>query len=218
MTRKIALFDLDGTLTDPAVGIVASFRAGLEAVDIDPDDQGPLERFIGPPLQDSYAAFGLDAKGVDTAVAGYRERFAAGGMFENEVYPGILELLVSLRADGWVLGVATSKPEKFTHLILRHFDLADSFDAVAGATMDGSRRHKYDIIVHALGLLDAKGEDRVIMIGDRAVDIEGAHKAKISAIGVVYGYGSPEELIGANPAALAGTAAEIGELLGSDLR
>lgn len=212
--QKIVLFDLDGTLTDPAVGITASFAAGLTAVGIEPESAGKLERFIGPPLQDSYATFGLDEATVEAAIAGYRQRFAAGGMFENEVYDGIPELLGALKADGWILAVATSKPEKFTNLILRHFDLYDFFAVIAGATMDGSRRNKYDIIVHALAQIDHRPEDRIVMIGDRAVDIEGAHRANISAIGVVYGYGSPEELIAANPEALAGSPAELGPLLG----
>jgi len=209
-----ALFDLDGTLTDPAEGIVASFAAGLVSVGLDPDDHGDLTRFIGPPLQDSYASLGLDEDRVEAAVAGYRERFAAGGMFENEVYPGIPELLGSLAEAGWTLAVATSKPEKFTHLILRRFELADHFSVVSGATMDGSRRHKYDIVMRALAELGAMPNDRSVMIGDRSVDIAAAHKARIGSIGVVYGYGAPEELIGANPDALAGSPEEIGPLLG----
>jgi len=209
-----ALFDLDGTLTDPAEGITASFAAGLVAVGLDPDDHGDLTRFIGPPLQDSYGELGLDTAGVEAAVAGYRERFAAGGMFENEVYPGIPKLLDDLTEAGWTLAVATSKPEKFTHLILRRFELADHFTVVSGATMDGSRRHKYDIVMRALEQLDATPADRSVMIGDRAVDITAAHKAGIGSIGVVYGYGTPEELIGANPDALAGSPDEIGPLLG----
>jgi phosphoglycolate phosphatase len=217
-TAAIALFDLDGTLTDPAEGITASFRSGLEAVGIDPATAGPLERFIGPPLHDSYASFGLDGDGVEAAVAGYRERFGSGGMFENQVYEGVPELLEELQQRGWRLAVATSKPEHFAVPILNHFGLAAYFEVIAGATLDGSRRHKVDVIHHALRQLEPPDGARVVMIGDRNADIDGAKAAGVGSIGVVWGYGSMAELIAADPDALAAEPAELVELLGPPTR
>ena len=202
---NVALFDLDGTLTDPAVGIVRSFRHGMDAVGINAADHEPLERFIGPPLQESFAGIGLDDGGVAAAIEGYREYFAVTGIFENLVYDGVVELLTELKAEGWTLAVATSKPEPFTNRILDHFDLAQFFTVAAGATMDGSRRHKKDVIKHALDQLDWRddGQGNAVMIGDRDVDIRGGQALGLSTIGVVWGYGSVEELIEANPDALA---------------
>jgi phosphoglycolate phosphatase len=208
---NIALFDLDGTLTDPAVGIVRSFHHGMEAVGIDPAAHEPLERFIGPPLQESFAGMGLDSRGVAAAIEGYREYYAVTGIFENVVYDGVPELLTQLKTDGWVLGVATSKPEPFANRILDHFGLADFFTVTAGATMDGSRRHKQDVIKHALGQLNWVPHEtgKTVMIGDRDVDIAGGHALGLSTIGAVWGYGSVEELIEERPSALASKPSEI---------
>lgn len=211
----IALFDLDGTLTDPAVGIVGSLKHGMEAVGIDPSSHDPLEQFIGPPLQETFASMGLDDAAVEAAIEGYRERFATVGIFENKVYNGIPEVLDQMRQDGWTLAVATSKPEPFANRIVDHFGLADYFEVVAGATMDGSRRHKKDVIAHALDQLGGKpsGVAKAVMIGDRDVDIKGGQAHGLSTIGVVWGYGSVEELIDASPSALAAHPSEIPEAL-----
>lgn len=202
---NVALFDLDGTLTDPAVGIVRSMRSGMQSVGIDPSNHEPLEQFIGPPLQESFAAMGLDDGGVARAIEGYREYFAVTGIFENVVYEGIPDLLTHLKTEGWTLGVATSKPELFANRILDHFELTEFFEVVAGATMDGSRRHKQDVIKHALQQLNWKPSPQgtAVMIGDRDIDIQGGQAHGLATIGVVWGYGSPEELIEADPSALA---------------
>jgi len=210
-----ALFDLDGTLTDPAAGITACIRHGLAAVGFDASDHEPLERFIGPPLSDSFAGIGLSSTQVDEAIAAYRERFAIAGMFENRVYDGIAELLTGLTEAGWTLAVATSKPDVFANRILEHFELDSFFDVVAGATMTDTRRSKRDVLTHALDELGPRSPDaRTIMIGDRRLDIDAAHACDIGSIGVLYGYGSPEELIPANPSALANSPEEVGVLLG----
>jgi len=214
-TAGTALFDLDGTLTDPAEGITACIRHGLAAVDVDADKHGPLERFIGPPLNDSFAGLGLTPDQVDEAITAYRERFAIVGMFENEVYDGIPELLRGLTEARWTLAVATSKPDIFAVKILEHFELRSFFEVVAGATMTGTRRTKVDVLKHALAELGPRtSADRMIMIGDRRLDIDAAHACGIGSIGVLYGYGSPEELIPANPSALANSPEEVGTLLG----
>ncbi len=214
--RNLALFDLDGTLTDPAEGIVGSLLHGMAAVGVDPNDHEPLEQFIGPPLQESFAEMGLDNAGVAAAIEGYRERFATVGIFENKVYDGIPELLQQMQNDGWTLAVATSKPEPFAVRIVDHFDLTQYFEVIAGATMDGSRRHKKDVIQHALDQLhhqSGAGGPKPVMIGDRDVDIKGGQAHGLSTIGVVWGYGSVEELIDAGPSALAAQPSEIPEAL-----
>ncbi len=208
---------MDGTLTDPAEGIVASFRSGFVAVGLDPADHEPLSRFIGPPLQETFAAAGLAPDKVVEAIAGYRSFFATQGIFQNRVYDGIVEVLTGLQADGWLLGVATSKPEPFTERILDHFELTDYFDVVAGATMDGARRHKADVIAHALALTAPLGQvRRAVMIGDRAVDISGAKAHGLASIGVTWGYGGIEELVAADPSALAAEPGELPDLLSED--
>ncbi len=212
--RSLALFDLDGTLTDPAEGIAESFRQGFAAVGLDPDDHEPLDRFIGPPLQETFAAAGLDPDAVKAAIGGYRSYFAVQGIFQNQVYEGIDGVLSALKAEGWLLGVATSKPEPFTERILEHFDLAHYFDVVAGSTMDGTRRHKVDVIAHAMALVAPLGGiRRAVMVGDRAVDINGAQAHGLGSIGVTWGYGSLDELVAAGPSALAAEPGEILELL-----
>ena len=213
--HNLALFDLDGTLTDPAEGIVGSLEHGMAAVGVDPALHQPLEQFIGPPLQETFGSMGLDSDGVAAAIEGYRERFATVGIFENVLYAGIPQLLQQLKAEGWTLAVATSKPEPFATQILDHFDLSGYFEVIAGATMDGSRRHKKDVIQHALDQLGWKrsGGAKAVMIGDRDVDIKGGKAHGLSTIGVVWGYGSVEELIDAAPSALAGQPSEISEAL-----
>ncbi len=211
----VALFDLDGTLTDPRVGIVACLEAGMASVGLDPADHGDLARFIGPPLQETFASFGLEPSAVDQAIQSYRERFATHGMFENEVYPGVVELLRTLHEAGWVLAVATSKPELFAVRILMHFGLAEWFAGVAGATMDGSRRSKADVVAHALELVGHPDPATVVMIGDRSHDIVGARAHNVRAIGVTWGYGGLDELIAADAWRLANSPEEIPELLGA---
>ncbi len=209
----VALFDLDGTLTDPKVGIVSCIQTGLSAVGVDADGHGDLSRFIGPPLQESFAELGVPSDRIADAVAAYRERFATHGMFENEVYPGVIEMLRRLRDAGWVLGVATSKPELFAVRILMHFELAEWFAAVAGATLDGERRTKADVVGHALTLVDRDPGGRVIMVGDRSHDIVGARAHGLNTIGVTWGYGMLDELMAADAWQLANTPGEVADLL-----
>jgi len=159
---------------------------------------------------------GLSPAQVDAAIAGYREHFGVTGIFENRVYDGIEEALDALLAAGWTLAIATSKPEPFATRIADHFELTDRFTVIAGATLDGTRRHKSDVIAHALAQLADRGDGSIgagVMIGDRAVDIAGGHRHGLATIGVVWGYGSPEELIEAAPSALSGHPRELPELI-----
>lgn len=189
------LFDLDGTLTDPGEGITNSVAYALEKFEIKNEDRSQLYKFIGPPLKDSFMEFyGFSEEDALKAIAYYRERFREKGMFENMVYDGIVELLSKLKYAGKKLIVATSKPEEFTLTILKHFDLLQYFDYVAGATMDGSRSEKEEIIHYALEHCQIENLDETVMVGDRKFDILGAKANGIDSIGVLFGYGSLEEL------------------------
>lgn len=192
---KYIFFDLDGTLTDPGIGITNSVAYALDKYNIKVEDKKKLNIFIGPPLQDSFKMFyGFDDEKAMEAVEYYREYFKDKGLYENEVYPNIYELLEELKRRNKKLVVATSKPEVFTHKILDYFNLSKYFDFVAGATLDGSRSKKADIIRYAIEGLNIENKNDVIMIGDRKHDIIGANQNNIDSIGVLYGYGSIEEL------------------------
>lgn len=189
------LFDLDGTLTDPGEGITNSVAYALEKFEIKNEDRSQLYKFIGPPLKDSFMEFyGFGEEDSQKAITYYRERFREKGMFENKVYDGIVELLSKLQKAGKQLIIATSKPEEFTLTILKYFDLLQYFDFVAGATMDGSRSEKEEIIHYALEHCQIENLDKTVMVGDRKFDILGAKANGIDSIGVLFGYGSLEEL------------------------
>ena len=192
---QIILFDLDGTLTDPGLGITNSVMHALKKWGIEVKERESLYRFIGPPLQDSFMQYyGFSAEDAEKSVTYYREYFREKGLYENEVYPGVEKLLIDLKAAGKTLAVATSKPEEFAIRILKHFQLDGYFDVIAGATMDSSRSKKADVIAYCLDRLGANDLSQVVMVGDREHDIIGAKKVGIDSIGVLVGYGSREEL------------------------
>lgn len=194
MSYKTLLFDLDGTLTDPFDGITRCVQHALACQGIEVSDRQTLAPFIGPPLAEAFAEFhGLSAEQAVQAVADYRERFAQVGMYENRVYDGIPELLAGLKAGGWQLFVATSKPWAFARPIIEHFGLSAFFDEIHGSELDGRRTDKRALLAHVLREqgLDA---DETLMIGDRRFDIEGARHNGVRSAAVSYGYGSAEEL------------------------
>ncbi|MFQ6862258.1 MAG: HAD family hydrolase [Beduini sp.] len=188
------LFDLDGTLTDPALGITNAVSYALKHYGIDEDYQNLL-RFIGPPLVDSFMEYyGFDQEKAQEAIVYYREYFSDKGMYENEVYDGMENLLAALKDEGYILAVATSKPEEFAKKILDHFHLSHYFTEICGATMDSSRSKKGDVIAYALNQLKISNPNTAIMVGDRQHDIVGAHQNQLKAIGVLYGYGNEAEM------------------------
>ncbi len=201
------LFDLDGTLTDPKAGIVGSIRHALDTLGCAaPAD---LEWCIGPPLRESFAIL-LDSSDPDRiagAVSAYRERYAAIGMYENSVYDGVAELLASLSAMGYRVVVATSKPWFYAEQIVRHFGLAEFLGHVYGSELDGARSDKGELIGYILER-EGVGAETVMMIGDRRHDLAGAFSQGVRAAGVAYGYGSLEELGGAE--VVFGSPGEIG--------
>jgi len=189
------LFDLDGTLTDPAEGIVGCIQHVLESLDAPVPPASLLTRYIGPPLRESFATL-LEQPGasaVEEAVRRYRERFEASGMYENRVYPGVEELLERIAGMGWRAYVTTSKPTLYARRILDHFGLSGSFVAIYGSEMDGRLTRKRDLLSHVLVAEFLAIEDTV-MVGDRAEDILGARNHHLASVGVTYGYGSPQEL------------------------
>lgn len=207
------LFDLDGTLTDPAEGITNSVAYALERYGIRVEDKKSLYSFIGPPLNDSFMQYyGFSPEKAMEAIGVYREYFRDRGIFENEVYEGIPELLDRIKKSGRKIVLATSKPEEFAVRILEHFDLIGYFDVVAGASMDEKRNKKGDVIKYAMekGGLSAEG---AVMIGDREHDIFGAVENGLPSIGVLYGYGDRKELEAAGAAYIAEAVKDIFELL-----
>lgn len=188
------LFDLDGTLTDPGLGITNSVMYALEKFGIQVEERSLLYKFIGPPLKDSFMDFyGFDEEKADQAVVYYREYYKEKGIFQNKVYNGIPELLESLRAEGKNLLVATSKPELFAKQILDHFDLSGYFCKIAGSDFEGIRNTKGKVIAYALES-SQKQPRSAIMVGDRFHDIEGAKENNMDSIGVLFGYGDRKEL------------------------
>lgn len=210
MNREYLFFDLDGTLTDSMPGITRAVQYALRHLGIEVDDLRTLCPFIGPPLKDSFRdIYGLGDEQIDVAVEKYREYYEPRGMFENTPYAGIPQLLGDLRAAGYRLAIATSKPEHLACRIAAHFGLTDAFALIAGCSPEGSRETKADVIRHALNALGIEEKRQVVMIGDRRHDIEGAAAAGVDAIGVLWGYGSREELLTAGANTLA---ADVGEL------
>ncbi len=204
------LFDLDGTLTDPGTGITNSVMHALKKHGIEVNNRRELYSFIGPPLKDSFMKFcGFTEEEAMRAIEEYREYFRPYGMFENEVYPGIPDLLSELNNSGKRLILATSKPDIFSIEILKHFGLYDHFDFFACATMDEKRVTKPEIIRYALDELKITDLDTCVMVGDREHDIFGAKAAGIRSIGVLYGYGTREELEKAGADAIAETVEDL---------
>lgn len=214
MKKEYILFDLDGTLTDPMVGITRSVQHALRAYGIEETDLNALCPFIGPPLKDSFMKYyGFSDKQAEEAIGKYREYFAVTGIFENRVYEGIETMLKNLRSSGRTLMVATSKPEKFAVKILEHFRLAPYFDWVCGASMDEKRVRKGDVIAYALETAGIKDVSKAVMVGDREHDVIGAKEHSMDCVGVLFGYGSRQELEAAGAKTVAATVEELEQVL-----
>lgn len=193
MRYKTIIFDLDGTLTDSAEGIINTIKYSLDKAGINYNGVN-LNTFIGPPLLDSYIAYlGINKDDALKAIEYYQERFSTLGKFENKVYAGVENMLKTLKSFGYTLLVATTKPEVFAIEILKHFHLFDYFDVVSGGSLDQKLSDKAEILKIAINRNKADYRSS-IMIGDRKHDIIGAHKNNIPCIGVLYGYGNIEEL------------------------
>ena len=208
------LFDLDGTITDSAPGIINSVAHALQKFGIPVEDRSTLRRFIGPPLQQSFMQFyGLSADEGKLGIKYYREYYTTKGIFENALYDGIPELLGALKAAGKRVLLATSKPEPFAVQILEHFGIAQYFDLIAGATLDEKRVEKPDVIAYALQCAGISDLTQCVMVGDRKHDILGANQFGMDSVGVLYGYGDMAELTGAGATHIVESVAALGELL-----
>lgn len=191
----VILFDLDGTLSDSGPGITNSVKYALDKYGIEVKDRRELFRFIGPPLVDSFMMFyGFSAEKALEITHVYREYYSVKGIFENEVYDGIEELLKKLQQVGKKVIVATSKPELFARKIIDHFGLTEYFEYVAGSNMNETRSYKDEVIAYALESCGITDLSKVLMVGDREHDILGAKKIGTDSLGVLWGYGDREEL------------------------
>lgn len=210
MYRAI-LFDLDGTLTQSGEGITKSVQYALEKLGKPEPDLKKLEVFVGPPLLQQFMKYaGLDEETAVKAVEYYRERYTDVGIFENRPYPGVEEMLEGLKRKGYILAVASSKPERFVRRILDHFHLTGYFQEIVGSEMNGGRTSKAEVIEEALSRLHMSGcRKDVIMVGDKEHDVLGAREAGISCVAVTYGYGTEEELKNAAPLKTVHSAGEV---------
>ena len=222
MRKKYLLFDLDGTLTDPKLGITSCVQYALKFFDIEEPDNDKLLSYIGPPLIESFQEYhGLTQEQAKTAVEKYRERFKDIGIFENDVIDGIDEVLSEFMKKGFVLALATSKPQEFAVRIMEHFDLSRYFTVEMGSGMNGERKYKADVIEAVIERLakmypqedisSIKADS--IMIGDRLHDIEGAKQCGIESIGVRFGYAKEGELEEAGDDYIVSTPQELLKLL-----
>ena len=187
-TPELVIFDLDGTLIDSAAGTLASFRHALAAVGAEVPGGDLVTRIVGPPLNDTMHSLGLGER-ADAAIAAYRADYTRRGWAMSILFDGVADLLTDLSAAGVRLAVATSKPEPTARRILRHFGVADVFEGIAGARMDGTGADKAEVLGRALERLDPI-PDRVVMVGDRVHDVEGAARHGIGTVVVGWGYGA----------------------------
>ena len=211
---KYFLFDLDGTLTDPFLGITNSVAYSLKHYGINVEDRKELACFIGPPLYESYEKYyGFSHEGAVEAVEKYREYYRDKGIFENRLYDGIAHMLKTLKKSGKTVIMATSKPTVFARRIAEHYGIMEYFDVLVGSELDGKRVDKAEVIEEALRQAGFPERSECIMVGDRLHDIIGAKKNSLTSIGVLYGYGSREELSEAGADLMVETVDELLEVL-----
>lgn len=211
MNRPTLLIDLDGTLTDPSQGIFSCIEHAFADCQVEPPPRSSLRDWIGPPLRSSFASVLGEAR-ADRAVAAYRERFSRVGLFENEMIPGMRPFVQWAVDQGHVCHLATAKPTVFASRIIDHFELGDLITTVYGSELDGRYGDKRDLIGR---ILDQTGLDAsdCLMIGDRKHDIIGAHANRVSAIGVLWGFGSRSELEQSGARRIATTPIDLNSLV-----
>jgi phosphoglycolate phosphatase len=208
VSQDVLLVDLDGTLTDPAEGIVGSFRIGVEAVGRTAPPAPELTWIIGPPLRESFAVMLGEGADVEAALSVYRQSYGTTGLFEAAVYAGVPEALARLKAEGVRLFLCTSKPIVYARRVLAHFGLAGFFESAYGSELDGRFDDKGQLIGH---ILEERGLDAgdCVMWGDRRHDVAAARKHGIPTIGALWGYGGEAELVAAGAALLCASPDEV---------
>lgn len=212
LKQNIILFDLDGTLTDSREGILRSAQYMQEKMGLRVWDWEELRFMLGPPLIESFTkGFGMPAEEAEKGVVIFRERYSTIGLFENEVYPGVMELLKTLKAKGKRMAVATSKKEDLAVRILEHFGIAEYLEVIGGDVREAGRDTKAKVIDYVLETMQAEKDD-VIMVGDRKFDIEGAHALGIPCIAVEWGYGDRAEFEACGADHIVAKAADVAEL------
>jgi phosphoglycolate phosphatase len=211
------LLDLDGTLSDSEPGIMRSLQWACRQEGFPEPDAEQVRSVIGPPFELGLPSIGIPDDALERVINTYRVRYAAIGAFENTLYEGVLDMLAALTGAGVSISVATAKPEETAHPILDYFGISERFEVRAGATLTDERRTKAQVIDHALRELGLHNQPdlatRVVMVGDRNHDVHGALHHGIPCIGVTWGYGTPEELIGAGAIALADTPSDVVDLI-----
>ncbi len=213
LNKKFILFDLDGTLTNPYEGITKSVQYSLASFGID-EKQENLKRFIGPPLTWAFKEYyGFNDETTAQAIKKYRERFSEKGIFENDLYEGIPELLDILKKSGKEIILATSKPIEFSEKIIDYFGLTKYFSFMAGSTLKGERDTKAEVIEYALNEMNITDLSQAVMIGDREHDIYGAKANNIESIGILYGFGNREEFEKARADYICDTVKELENLI-----
>lgn len=216
MKFQYVFFDLDGTITESAPGIINSVRYALKKMGYPSDDIETIRKFIGPPLKDSYMKYyGMTEEQAEHGITCYREYYTVQGIFDNSVYDGVIETLEALKASGKRLVIATSKPEKFAKMIAEHFAFDKYFDKICGATMDEKRVEKADVIAYALEELGLSEDDlpQILMVGDRKHDILGGKANGLKTMGVLFGYGDLEELQNAGADYIVEHASDISKVI-----
>lgn len=196
MTYSAVLFDLDGTIVDSAPGIFHCFEHTFRMMHREAPSRETMRPFLGPPLEATFRdSMGMTGDDLERAVAIYRAEYAAGGAITAELFPGMIEVVRAVRAAGIPVALATSKVESGVQMVLRHFELEDDFDVIGTASNDDMRSSKADVVEFALESLDEAGADisRVVLVGDRIHDVEGASAHNIGSILVEWGYGTPDE-------------------------
>ncbi len=214
MKIHTVLFDLDGTITDSGQGIMNSVRYALRKTGKDVPGGEVLRSFVGPPLHEQFQRVcGITEEESLKMVDVYREYYSEQGIFENRLYDGIIPMLQQIKKAGLHILMATSKAEKYAGIIADHYGFAQYFDFIGGALMSGKRTDKWEVIEYALTSMKITDREGVMMVGDRIYDIEGARKAGIYSLGVLYGYGSREEMEKASPDFLAQTPEEAADII-----
>lgn len=205
--KRTILFDLDGTLTDSAEGIINCAQLALKYFGLPVPDRSDMQFVVGPPLRDSFLRLGVPEADVEKAIEIYRSRYVPTGMFENTPYPGIFAMLGALKEAGHELYVATSKPEGMATAILEKFHLSGYFDKIYGASLDGSRDTKDTVIAYVLEELGPR--ENIIMVGDTHYDVLGAAVHGIKTIGVSWGYGKTEDMLAAGAIEIVNSPAQL---------